>query len=98
MFITNAVVIALTAFLVITGPPEVPLYYGQPWGESQLATKWELILLPIFLNLTYYLTARFVNGPFKEEPVFNKIAYGISVIQSLLILLILIKASITLSP
>jgi len=28
-------------------PPQLPLYYSQPWGESQLATSSLIFLLPI---------------------------------------------------
>lgn len=27
-------------------PPQVPLYYSLPWGESQLAAPWEVAILP----------------------------------------------------
>lgn len=97
ILITNVIVIALTVFLIATAPPEIPFYYGQPWGEGQLANKWELVMLPVLLNALYYVTGRFIKGPFREEPVFMRIANGIGVAQSFLIILILVKTFITVS-
>lgn len=34
-------------------PPEVPLYFSRPWGESQLAPSESLILLPTLSVLIY---------------------------------------------
>lgn len=39
--------IALIFFRYTDLPPQVPLYYSQPWGEAQLATVSYLFLLPI---------------------------------------------------
>ena len=29
-------------------PPQVPLFYSHPWGESQLANPFGLLILPVF--------------------------------------------------
>lgn len=28
-------------------PPQIPLYYSQPWGEAQLASASSIIILPV---------------------------------------------------
>lgn len=35
-------------------PPEVPLFHSLPWGEEQLAVKWQLFFLP-FLSLIFLI-------------------------------------------
>ncbi|MFH1602076.1 MAG: hypothetical protein ABIB61_03920 [Candidatus Shapirobacteria bacterium] len=29
-------------------PPQIPLYFSLPWGESQLTSSFSLLLLPLF--------------------------------------------------
>lgn len=43
MLLTSIVAIALQWSKL---PPQVPLYYSLPWGESQLAAPWEITILP----------------------------------------------------
>jgi len=47
-------------------PPEVPLFYSRPYGESQLASAWWLWLLP-GLSLVMELIAMRVAGTMIEE-------------------------------
>lgn len=36
-------------------PPEVPLYFSRPWGQEQLAPKFQIIILPA-LSLGIFLS------------------------------------------
>jgi len=47
-------------------PPEVPLFYSRPYGESQLASAWWLWLLP-GLSLVMELIAMRIAGTMIEE-------------------------------
>lgn len=54
-------------------PPQVPLFYSRTWGEQQLASKTELLLLPsltfsIFL-FHFFLALKF----FSKEPLLVRI-------------------------
>jgi hypothetical protein len=40
---------------MINLPPQLPLYYSRPWGEKQLATPKELLLLPFLCFLVTIL-------------------------------------------
>ena len=48
-------------------PPEIPLYFTQPWGESRLAPKQMLYLLPfiafvfLVINLMFARTIRHLS-------------------------------------
>lgn len=35
-------------------PPELPLYYSRPWGQAQLVTPEQFLILPVF-SLTVFL-------------------------------------------
>src|SRR3989344_3395426 len=37
-------------------PPEIPLWFSRPWGETQLAQPWMLWLLPALTSLTLVLS------------------------------------------
>ncbi|MFO0703277.1 MAG: hypothetical protein U0525_00965 [Patescibacteria group bacterium] len=51
--ITTALMLSL--FVITFGflPPEVPLYFSHQWGEMQLGSKWELLIIP-FVMLAFY--------------------------------------------
>lgn len=88
---SNIVVWALVAVLLLTAPPEIPLYYSRIWGESQIATKWALLLLPFLMNMAYYITNWFMHKRFTEEETFAHIARTILFVQSLIVVGILIR-------
>ena len=66
----NALRISLVFFLISVGlifwqygnlPPEVPLFYGKPWGEAQLTNPLGLMFLP-GVSLLVLLTNGFLGG------------------------------------
>jgi len=59
-------VLAVTGFL----PPQVPIFYGLPEGQDQLATSWFLIL-PAATSL-FILVANLVVTPLIKEPFLQK--------------------------
>jgi hypothetical protein len=36
-------------------PPEIPLYFSRPWGESWLAPSSSIFILPLFSLVTFLL-------------------------------------------
>lgn len=34
-------------------PPQIPLFYSQPWGEEQLGFKIQMLFLPVFAFLIF---------------------------------------------
>lgn len=48
-----SIVIILLFFLIFYNnlPNKLPLFYSLPWGENQLASKQQFLLLPIMLSL-----------------------------------------------
>lgn len=60
-------------------PPEIPLYYSHEWGERQLGSKWELLLVPFIANV-FYLYLHFVRRrEMKQENII--MAHIISVLN-----------------
>ncbi len=54
--ITCLMVVIIGVFWVIV-PSEVPLYYSKPWGESRLASKGMLLVLPGLALTTIIINA-----------------------------------------
>ncbi len=52
--IGNALMLGLFAITWSLLPPEIPLYFSHSWGDSQLGTKWELLLLPLVMNILFF--------------------------------------------
>jgi len=71
ILITQGVALLFVSWSIL--PPQVPLFYSQPWGEEQLALKNQLFLLPglalffLFFNLSFSLRLA------QKEPFFSKI-------------------------
>jgi hypothetical protein len=43
--------IALWAYYYPALPPQIPLFYSLPWGESQLTTLFQYLILPVIILL-----------------------------------------------
>lgn len=73
--------IGLLAWKFTQLPPQVPLYYSLPWGESQLATASYLFLLPTISIVALFIDNLFAVSFFKNQPLLSHF----SVITSLLV-------------
>lgn len=72
-------------------PPEVPLYYCLPWGEAQLATPLDLLILPL-TSLFVFVFNFFLASVFLEkEPWLSRVLILTSTIFSFLAMFTLIK-------
>jgi len=76
-----AIQIGLLAWKFTQLPPQVPLYYSLPWGESQLATASYLFLLPTISIVALFIDNLFAVSFFKNQPLLSRF----SVVTSLLI-------------
>lgn len=65
-------------------PPQVPLFYSHPWGESQLASPAGLMLLPLLSLLIFILNFGIILKTFKEEKFIARILAGAGVIFTFL--------------
>lgn len=92
-FIASLFVLSL-AFLAwrwTSLPPEVPLWYSRPWGATQLASPYWLILLPLGSLLIYTVNYLISVYFMYEYLIFTQMLFLSSLIVSLLSFFALIK-------
>ncbi len=72
-------------------PPQVPLYYSLPWGESQLAQASLLFLLPTISVVLLLIDHLFAISLTKTSVLLSRILLVISLIFSFLSLITLLR-------
>ncbi len=87
----NMVVWALVGVLLLSAPPEIPLYYSRVWGEAQVATKWEVLLIPLILNTGHLVAYLITTKLFTGDEVFTRIVRVFTIAQSVICIGILIR-------
>lgn len=88
-FLTTVGIVAVLASLVLLSflwrklPPVVPLWYSRAWGEEQLSSPINLLILPLasFFWIGLSLT---LAGTWRQAPVFAKLVVLSSTIVSIL--------------
>lgn len=66
LLITNTVIIVSTFLLQNFLPPEIPLYYGQPEGQEQLAVS-SMLFVPSFIALLTTIVNMAIASFVKED-------------------------------
>lgn len=54
-------------------PPQIPLFYSQPWGEDQLVDYWFIFILPFLLHVFIFLNIYIYNRYFLPNQLVKKI-------------------------
>lgn len=72
-------------------PPELPLFYSQPWGENQLATPFGLLLLPLLGLLVLALNTGLLFFISQEEKLSQQILTTSALVFNFLSLVTLIQ-------
>lgn len=72
-------------------PLQIPLYYSQPWGESQLADPWMIFLLPIFLNSLFFINQYIFNRFYRDNVFIKNIFYYLNLFLIVSFTLIFVK-------
>ena len=80
-FIINTLIIVIILLIQSKLPPQIPLFYGLPESEEQLAPSWALIvpsLAALTIGLTNLLICLFVKDEFiKKALIFSAlVAFG----------------------
>lgn len=88
-FFTGSLLILLIKWREL--PPEVPLYYSLPWGEEQLTTPFNLLILPLVSFFVFILNFFLASILLEKEPWLCRILILTATIFSFLSTLALIK-------
>lgn len=85
-----AVGLLISSFSLL--PSKVPLFYSQPWGESQLAPSWALFLLPL-LSVVFLLGILFISEIFwrKRESLLSFSVLGVGAVSETLLFIALAR-------
>lgn len=93
-FLPLIICIPWAIFILLMGrflPPRLPIFYSLPWGENQLATSLQFLILPStavcisLINLLIYWHLH------PSQALFKKILLGVSLSFTLILLLSFIK-------
>ncbi len=93
-FLPLIICIPWTIFILLMGrflPPQLPIFYSLPWGENQLATSLQFLILPStaicisLINLLIYWQLH------PSQVLLRNILVGLSLIVTLILLLTQIK-------
>lgn len=72
-------------------PPQVPLYFSLPWGESQLSSASSLFLLPSFSIVISIVNNLLAALLFRSQILFSRLLIIFSLLFSLLSTIALIN-------
>lgn len=67
----NSLMIAAFLLKFSRLPPQVPLFYSQLWGENQLVDSWVIFILPIIMNILFFIN-QYVSNKFYSDNIFIK--------------------------
>lgn len=72
-------------------PPQIPLFFSKPWGEDQLVDNWMIFLLPVLLDIFYFINVSLVKRYFQENDLVKKILQYLNIFLIVAFTLIFIK-------
>lgn len=80
-------------FLVIQGlllffkyndlPPQIPIFYSQPWGESQLGNSSSIFILPSISLVILFINNSLAVYYLKSSPLISRILVVVSLLTSI---------------
>lgn len=76
-------------------PPQIPLFYSQPWGENQLAEQWMIGILPLLMNGFILLNFFLQKKIFGNNTLVKKMFYYFTVFIILTTVTIFLKVLLT---
>lgn len=101
IFRWNLIFIVVQVFVLVWKftnlPPQVPLYYSLPWGESQLASASSLFILPTVSIVLLFINHLFSISLSKTSQLLSRFLIIISLIISFFSLVTLLRIVILIS-
>lgn len=87
----NIVMIVVFILKFPSLPPQIPLFYSQPWGEDRVGELWMIVLLPFLLNVFFFMNQFFAKKFFPEDSFIKKMAEYFNLFLIITLTLIFIK-------
>lgn len=84
----------MTLFIVIAFrflPPKLPLFYSLPWGEKQLAGKFQLLIIPAIIISVAFFNLIISRQLHPSQVFFKKILLFSSILISLILTITFLK-------
>lgn len=97
LIIANLSMLLIFFLKLKTFPPEIPLFYSRPSSELQITDSWMIFLLPILLNLIFFINNFIYNRFFINEEIAKKIFYYLNFFLIISFTLIFIKIVLLIS-
>lgn len=86
-----SLIITLTILLFKFLPPKLPLFYSLPWGEGQLATHQQFLIIPASISLITLLNLIISWQLHPSQVFFKKMLLLLPLVISLILIITLIK-------
>jgi len=61
-------------------PEQIPIFYSKPWGEAQIADVWYILILPIFMNLMFFVNNQIAKRFFSNQIIFQNIFFVANIV------------------
>ncbi len=72
-------------------PPQVPLWYSQPWGEERLTSPFFLFLPLLSAAFFYIINIITVSRHVQDHPIFARVLFLTSALVSFLSVIIVVR-------
>ena len=89
--ISNLVMLIAFFFRLKTMPPQIPLFYSRPAGDAQIADWWFIFLIPVLMNILYYVNSYVYKKFFQGNLFVEKVIYYFKIILIVSLTLIYLK-------
>ncbi len=93
----NALYVLILFFLYQRLPPQLPLFYSQQWGETQLGEQWMILIFPILMNGYIILNYFIQKKVFKDNLLVKKMLYYFNIGVIICTLAIFVKIILTIT-
>lgn len=82
-------IIILTLFKFL--PPKLPLFYSLPWGEGQLATSEQFLIIPASISAVALLNLIIFGQLHNQQYFFKKVLLLSSIAVTIILIITFIK-------
>jgi hypothetical protein len=91
LIIADSLMAAAFLWKYSTLPPQIPLFYSQPWGEDQLVDYWLIVLLPILLHVFFFLNIYLYNRFFFPDYLLRIVIRTVNIVLTVTFTLLFLK-------